>query len=127
MPSTSPHSPPTTHASMPRRLFPCGLARREFVWEMGGGVAGLALSSLLAADGFFERHARAADAEASRDPLAPRPQHFPAPAKACIFLMMNGGPSHVDTFDYKPALKKYAGQPLPPGKRFTNSGNRKLG
>src|SRR5690242_1078267 len=101
----------------PSRLFPCGLSRCEFVWEMGGGFVGLALSSLLAADGFFERHARGADPLAPNrlapsplaiDPLAARPQHFPSPAKACIFLMMNGGPSHVDTFDYKPNLKKNA-------------------
>jgi hypothetical protein len=108
------------------RLFPCGLSRREFVWEMGAGFVGLALSSLLAGDGFFSRFARA---ETSRDnePLAPRPAHFRAQAKSCIFLMMNGGPSHVDTFDYKPSLAKYAGKPLPADKQFTNSGNRKMG
>ncbi|MEX2119185.1 MAG: DUF1501 domain-containing protein [Pirellulales bacterium] len=112
-------------SSRSRRLFPCGLTRREFVWEMGGGFVGLALSSLLAADGFFERHAQGA--EPSKNPLAPRLQHFDAPAKSCIFLLMNGGPSHVDTFDYKPSLAKYAGQSLPPDKQFTNSGNRKMG
>ena len=41
--------------------------------------------------------------------------------------MMNGGPSHIDTFDYKPELKKYAGKPLPPGKKFINSGGRRIG
>src|SRR5258708_34675145 len=41
--------------------------------------------------------------------------------------MRNGGPSPVDTFDYKPSLAKYAGQPLPAEKQFTNSGNRKMG
>ena len=41
--------------------------------------------------------------------------------------MMNGGPSHIDTFDYKPELAKYAGKSLPDGKKFTNSGNRKMG
>ena len=41
--------------------------------------------------------------------------------------MMNGAPSQVDTFDYKPSLQKYAGQPLPEGKAFTNSGGRKVG
>jgi hypothetical protein len=40
---------------------------------------------------------------------------------------MNGGPSQVDTFDYKPALARYAGQPLPPDKKFINSGGRRLG
>ena len=43
------------HRAMPR-LFPCGQSRREFVWEMGAGFAGVALSSLLGADGFFGRH-----------------------------------------------------------------------
>src|SRR5688500_16503164 len=94
--------------------FPCGRTRREFVWEMGGGFAGLALTSLLAADGFFTRHAAAAES----GPLAPKKPHFPTKARACIFLMMNGGPSQVDTFDPKPELAKYAGQPLPPGKKY---------
>jgi Protein of unknown function (DUF1501) len=109
-------------------LFPCGQSRREFVWQMGAGFAGVALSSLLAADGFFSRHAQASEGSAAAaSPLAPRPPHFPTPAKSCIFLMMNGGPSHVDTFDYKPELAKFAGQTLPPNKKFTNSGNRKMG
>jgi hypothetical protein len=111
-------------AAKPNRLFPCGQTRREFVWEMGAGFAGLALASLLQADGFFARHAVAATAS---HPLAPKPQHFPRPARACIFLMMNGAPSHIDTFDHKPELAKYAGQALPAGKKYTNSGNRKVG
>jgi hypothetical protein len=41
--------------------------------------------------------------------------------------MMNGAPSQVDTFDYKPALEKYAGQPLPDGKNYVNSGGRRVG
>jgi hypothetical protein len=90
---------------------------------MGGGFAGLALLALLSEDGFFARHATAAPA----GPLAPREPHFPGRAKACIFLMMNGGPSQVDTFDYKPDLEKHSGQPLPANKKFTNSGGRKIG
>src|ERR1044071_8917114 len=90
-----------------RRLLPCGKTRREFVWEMGGGFTGLALASLLGSDGFFARNA---NAEPIRGPLAPKQPHFNTKAKSCIFLMMNGGPSHVDTFDFKPTLKKYAGQ-----------------
>lgn len=106
--------------------FPCGTTRREFVWEMGAGFAGLALTSLLDADGFFTRHARAAS-PASANPLAPHSPHFPARARSVIFLLMNGGPSQVDTFDYKPTLEKYAGSPLPEGKTFINSGGRKIG
>src|SRR4051812_12492256 len=107
-----------------RGYFPCGPTRREFVWEMGAGFAGLALTSLLDRDGFFGRHARAAGpsaAPATANPLAPRPPHFRAPAKSVIFLLMNGGPSQVDTFDHKPVLEKYAGTPLPEGKTFINS------
>jgi hypothetical protein len=57
-------------------------------------------------------------------PLASKPAHFPARAKRVIFLFMNGGPSHVDTFDPKPALQRYAGQ-APPAKLVT--GRTKVG
>ncbi len=103
--------------------FPCGRTRREFMWEMGAGLVGTALTSLLIEDGFFGSPAEAA----SRDPLAPRSGHFPMPAKSVIFLTMNGAPSHIDTFDYKPALAQYAGQELPPSFQYTNSGGRKKG
>ena len=111
---------------MHSQLFPCGQTRREFVWQMGGGVAGLALSGLLDGDGFFDRHARAASASAN-NPLSSKSAHFPAKAKSLIFLMMNGGPSQVDLFDYKPMLQKFAGQSLPADKKFINSGGRKIG
>ena len=110
-----------------RGRFPCGRTRREFVWEMGGGFAGLALTSLLAGEGFFARHLQAVESPGSGGPLSPKPPHFKARAKHVIFLMMNGGPSQVDTFDYKPDLEKYAGQPLPPSKTYINSGGRKVG
>lgn len=83
-------------------LTPCGRTRREFLWEVGGGFAGLALLDLLGRDGF------AADKKAL-NPLAAKPAHFPAKAKHAVFLFMNGGPSHVDTFDPKPALSKHSG------------------
>jgi hypothetical protein len=105
--------------------FPCGQVRREFLWEMGAGFAGLALTSLLSADGFFETQAWAS--ESIKPPLAPRPPHFPTKTKSVIFLLMNGGPSQVDTFDPKPALEKYAGQPLPDDKKYINSGGRAVG
>lgn len=109
------------------RQFPCGKTRREFVWEMGAGFTGLALTSLLDSDGFFDRHLQAAPPVDQQTPLAARPQHFEAKAKTCIFLMMNGAPSQVDTFDYKPELEKYAGQELPEDKEYINSGGRKVG
>lgn len=111
---TSPHNP-----------FPCRLTRRELVWEMGGGFAGIALASLLGQRRLLANNSVAATT--AKNPLAPKPQQLPAKAKNVIFLMMNGGPSQVDTFDYKPMLEKYAGQPLPEGKKFINSGGRKVG
>ncbi len=110
-----------------RRQFPCGLTRREMIWEMGGGFAGIALAGLLAGDGLIPQTARAAESTAVQGPLAMREGHFPAKAKSVIFLMMNGAPSQVDTFDHKPHLEKYAGQPLPADKKFINSGGRKIG
>lgn len=107
-------------------IFPCGRTRREFVWEMGTGAAGLALTSLLEQDNWFTSR-RSAVSAAESVPLAPRKPHIPTRARACIFLTMNGAPSQVDTFDYKPELEKYAGQELPPGKEFINSGGRKVG
>src|SRR6478752_2565145 len=80
----------------------CTGTRREFLWQMGAGFAGLALTSLLDHDGFFAKHAFAA--ENSANPLAPRPPHFPGKAKSVIFLFMYGGPSSMDTFDYKPKM-----------------------
>ncbi len=80
-------------------LTPCGQTRREFLWEVGGGFAGLALADLLANE-----------SAAASGPLSPRPPHFPAKAKRVVFLFMNGGPSHVDTFDPKPELDRHHGQ-----------------
>src|SRR5262249_13932540 len=95
------------------------LTRRELLWEMGGGFAGVALAGLgLVPD---------LRADAPPGPLAPKKPHVAAKAKTCIFLMMNGGPSQVDTFDPKPALEKDAGSELPKDKKFINSGGRKIG
>lgn len=70
--------------------------RREFLYGMGASLGAVAFSSLLADD---------TPVGEQRDPLAPRDGHFPAKAKNCIFLMMEGGPSHIDTFDPKPKLR----------------------
>ena len=62
---------------------------------------------------------------AEANPFAPKPTHFPAKAKRIIYLVMNGGMSHVDTFDPKPMLSKYNGQPMPggPPKTERSTGN----
>ena len=86
------------------------LTRRDFLCRSGMGFASLGLANLMASQGMVSA---APDAVALG--LAARPQapHFAAKAKRVIHLFMNGGPSHVDTFDPKPALQKYAGKPLP--------------
>jgi hypothetical protein len=82
----------------------CGRTRREFLWQAGGGFTGLALSSMLG-DDFFRGQAVAADGLTKfTSPLAPKKPHGPAKAKSVIFLYMYGGPSHIDTFDYKPGM-----------------------
>lgn len=108
------------------RQFPCGLSRREALWQMGGGFAGVALASLLEGEGFFHRVGHAAEAGVA-SPLAPKPSHFPTKVKSVIFLLMNGGPSQVDTYDYKPELEKYAGKSIPEDKKYINSGGRAVG
>ena len=111
----------TMRADM-KKLFPCGLDRREAIWQMGGGFAGIALTGMLEESGFFRKHLGAA--QPANRPTGP---HFPAPARAVIHLMMNGAPSQVDTFDPKPELRKYAGKPLPSDRKYINSGGRKVG
>jgi len=100
---------------------PCGQTRREFLWQAGGGFAGLALIDLLAASGFL-----ANKAGATTSPLAAKPTHFPPKAKHCVFLFMNGGPSQVDTFDPKPELAKFHGMPYK-GDAKVGSNGRAIG
>ncbi|MBI4657347.1 MAG: DUF1501 domain-containing protein [Verrucomicrobia bacterium] len=87
-------------------------SRREFLRRSGCGLGMLALTSLLEAEGLLADDANPAQATPT-NPLAPRPPHFPAKARNVIFLFMSGGPSHVDLFDPKPDLIRWAGQPIP--------------
>src|SRR5205823_8059628 len=76
-----------------------------------------ALLDLLSRDRALAATVNAVSSPASTaglNPLAAKPPHFPARAKHVIFLFMQGGPSHIDTFDPKPILNKLHGQPLPP-------------
>jgi hypothetical protein len=90
------------------RLEDLALTRREFLNRCGMGMGALGLTGLMGEAGLIS----AASAD-TLNPLAPKQPHFPAKAKHVIHLFMNGGPSHVDTFDPKPSLQKYAGKPLP--------------
>src|SRR5258705_1145578 len=75
------------------------MSRREFLARAGMGMGFLSLGALAQAE--------------SASPLAAHAPHFTPEAKRIIHFFLNGGPSHVDTFDPKPALLKHAGQPLP--------------
>ena len=89
---------------LPKQRNFCGRLRREFLWQAGGGFASVALSSLLG-DDFFGNQLVAADGVTKFvNPLAAKKPHLPAKAKSVIFLYMYGGPSHIDTFEYKPAM-----------------------
>ena len=100
--------------------MPIKKTRRDFVWQTGGGFAGVALMQLLERDGFFGKTVEASGI------LAPKKPHFPAKAKRAVFLFMNGAPSQVDTFDYKPELTKRNGQAYR-GKLAVGSNGRPIG
>ena len=79
--------------------LPCNLTRREMLFQAGGGFGALALAFM---------QAQEAEADTLGHP------HFAPKAKSVIWCFMEGGPSHIDLFDPKPALQRLAGQPLPP-------------
>lgn len=81
------------------------LDRRSMLQRTALGMGGLGLAALLHDEGYC--------AGESDNLLAVKSPHFPAKAKRVIHFFLNGGPSHVDTFDPKPALGKYAGNPIP--------------
>src|SRR5437667_11303976 len=88
------------------------ITRRQMLQRAGTGLGLLGLAVLCA------------DADDTtlpdpRNPLAPRPPHFAAPAKHAIHVYLNGGPSQVDAFDPTPLLARYAGQTLPTGNPTT--------
>ena len=90
------------HDDLPPGRF---LSRRDALCRGGLGLGWLGAASLLAAE--------RADAAGSGLSLASRAPHFPARARAVIHIFANGGPSHIDTFDPKPALAAYAGREIP--------------
>ncbi|MEX2212775.1 MAG: DUF1501 domain-containing protein [Phycisphaeraceae bacterium] len=87
-------------------------SRRDFLRRCGMGMGMLGLSSVLSQNGLLVPQ-QALGAIAPTNPLLPKPPHFAPKAKRVIHLFMNGGPSHIDTFDPKPSLEKYAGKLLP--------------
>ena len=85
--------------------LPGQLTRRDLLATVGTGIGFLALPGLMQAD--------IPNPATIINPLAPRPPHFAAKAKHIIHIYLNGGPSQVDTWDYKPELKKWGGKKIP--------------
>jgi len=99
------------NSRLPHRFYPYS-SRREFLARVGGGFGGLALSWMLAGQAqasAFSQNVRIDPVH----PLAARKPHFVPRAKNVIFLFQYGGPSQVDTFDYKPLLARLDGKPVP--------------
>ena len=88
-------------------------SRRDFLCRAGGGFGALALYGLLSEGGLLPSQRAFAGGPVPANPLSPKAGQLPGRAKSAIFLFMDGGPSHLDTFDYKPAVTRFAGKPLP--------------
>ena len=97
---------PSSSSSVGLELEPT--SRRAFLRRTGGGLAAIAVASLLG-----QQTPLASAASPDSNPLAPKQPHFPGKAERVIFLFMSGGPSHVDLFDPKPELIRLGGQPIP--------------
>ena len=105
------------------RSAPRALTRRQILCQAANGFGAVALQHLLAERG---------SAAPGSNPLQARTPHFPATAKAVIFIFNVGAPSSMDTFDPKPMLNKRAGEPMPPsfgsvGGQFTDGSTPILG
>ena len=86
-------------------------SRRSFLIKAGYGMGGLALTTALPGGGFFSAPVLAA--EKDDNPVAVKEPHFPAKVKSVIWLHMDGAPSTLDLFDYKPELIRLNGQEVP--------------
>src|SRR5262249_11028420 len=110
MRNCKPSDVPFTPAPPPEGRGVIRDSRREFLKRAGNGAGLLALAGVLADEGLLVDRARGD--EPYVNPLAPRKGHFPSQARSVIWLFMNGGPSHVDTWDYKSELEKRDGKEL---------------
>ncbi len=103
------------------------VTRRQLLRSSAAGFGYMAVAGLLAEEAAADPSREPATrSRQTADPLASRSSHFPARAKHVIFVFMKGGPSHVDTFDYKPLLDRDNGKPLPfdkPRVQFSGTGS----
>lgn len=105
----------------------CRRTRRELLWQTGAGFGAVALSTLFGNEVFGNPPtAENAGDDAQANPLAAKPPHFAPKAKSVIFLFMYGGPSHIDTFDYKPSMVGTDGKTVEV-KTFGRGGHRNEG
>jgi hypothetical protein len=88
------------------------MSRREFLCKCGMGFGAMTLATMFASDWLLAPDA-AASTPSALNPLAPKAPHFSAKAKHVIHIFAEGGPSHMDTWDPKPALQRYADKALP--------------
>jgi hypothetical protein len=93
--------------------LPGAFTRRDLLFRAGGGLGGLALSCLLAQERAAADQLIQSPSIQHHNPLAPKRPHLTPKAKSVIFLFMAGGPSHMETFDPKPALDRLHGEKLP--------------
>lgn len=101
--------------------------RREFLHNVAGGFPALALTGMLGADGFFNKASGASPhASAYENPLMAKPATIPGKAKNVIFIFCYGGPSHIDTFDYKPSMYGMDGKTIDV-KTFGRGGKKNQG
>ncbi|MBX3422377.1 MAG: DUF1501 domain-containing protein [Pirellulaceae bacterium] len=112
-----------SHKSKHRRF--CRRMRREFLWQAGAGMGAVALSAMLEPS-FFDHAASAAPSSEPTDQPTTRATHFAPRVKSVIFLFMYGGPSHIDTFDYKPTMVGMDGKTIGV-KTFGRGGHRNEG
>ena len=99
-------------------------SRRNFLTGIGAGFTSLAMTGMLSADGYFQGKGPHGDDHRRQDPLAPKKPHHNAKAKSCIFLFMYGGPSQMETFDYKPRMYPLEGKTIRGFKTHGRGGKR---
>lgn len=104
----------------------CRRTRRELLWQTGAGFGAVALSTLFGNEVFGNESTAKNSGDPQANPLAAKPPHFAPKAKSVIFLFMYGGPSHIDTFDYKPSMVGTDGKTVEV-KTFGRGGHRNEG
>ena len=117
------HRNPYGHCGPDHHDSPLSMTRRDMLKRCGMGLGMIGLSSLLQQEGLLA----SGNFAFGGNPMASRKPHFAAKAKRVIWLFLNGGPSQMDTWDYKPALDKYHDQKLDGFDKFTGFFSKEVG